>query len=106
MARRGQLICVIVPAVSAGSDPVSARDKQHDAPSRAWRLLSIPPLGGAAAAGAFVTRGIPLWVPVLLAALGVAALLTPPWAARAATRRTLPVIVRVVVRVFFDSPPV
>ena len=79
---------------------------QDDAPTWAWRLLSIAPLGGAAAAAVFVTGGFPLWVPILLAVVGVTALLAPPWATRAATLRTLPVAAAVLVRVvhFFIGP--
>jgi hypothetical protein len=82
------------------------RENQEDAPTWAWRLLSVAPLGGAAAAAVFVTRGFPLWVPILLAVVGVTALLAPPWATRAATLRTLPVAAAVLVRVvhFFMGP--
>jgi hypothetical protein len=84
----------------------AGRENQDDAPTWAWRLLSVAPLGGAAAAAVFVTGGFPLWVPTLLAVLGVTALLAPPWATRAATLRTLPVAVEVLVRVvhFFFGP--
>src|ERR1035438_9038803 len=50
---------------------------QDAAPTWAWRLLSVAPLGGAAAAAVFVTGGFPLWVPILLAVPGVTALLAP-----------------------------
>jgi hypothetical protein len=86
----------------------TGRENQDDAPTWAWRLLSVAPLGGAAAAAVFVTGGFPLWVPILLAVLGVTALLAPPCATRAATLRTLPVAAAVlvrVVRVFYSSPP-
>lgn len=83
------------------------RENQEDARTWAWRLLSVAPLGGAAAAAVFVTRGFPLWVPILLAVVGVTALLAPPWASRAATIVAVGALVRVG-RFFFDvaTPPV
>jgi hypothetical protein len=84
----------------------AGRENQGDAPTWAWRLISVAPLGGAAAAGAFVTGGFPLWAPTLLAVLGVTVLVAPPWATRAATLRTLPAAMEVLVRVvhFFFGP--
>ncbi len=66
----------------------------------------MAPLGGAVAAAVFVPGGFPLWVPIVLAVLGVTALLAPPWATRAATLRALPGASRAVAWVvhFFVGP--
>ncbi|MGA8016535.1 MAG: hypothetical protein WCB85_11525 [Candidatus Dormiibacterota bacterium] len=62
------------------------REDQTYQASWRWRLGSAPLLGGAAvAAAAHITRGFPLWVVVLLAVPGAAALVAPPRWTRAAT---------------------
>jgi hypothetical protein len=69
-----------------GKQPTAAKvSRPAVRASQGWRLLSIPPLGAAAALAFHVGRVVPLGSVILLGLFAAAALLAPPHI----TRRTV-----------------